>query len=78
MSAPDPTTLGILLSGMAALGSAIGVLFKTFLSQVARIDSRLSDCEADRAQLHEDQKNLWRTIAQQAGVDVQDLKNGKQ
>lgn len=75
MSAPDPTTLTLMLSGLAATGSAIGVLFKTLLSHVARIDARLTDCEADRKKLHEDQTNLWKAIAQQANKNVEEIKN---
>ncbi len=74
MTTPDPTILTILLSGLAATGSAIGVLFKTLLSHVARIEERLKDCEADREKLHEDQANLWRAMATQAGVEVNQIK----
>jgi len=74
MSAPDPTTLTILLSGLAATGSAIGILFKTLLGHVSRIEEKLSECEADREQLHLDQTLLWKAVAKQAGVDVNDIK----
>ncbi len=74
MTAPDPTTLAILLSGLGATGSAIAVLFKTLLGHVSRIESRLSDCESDRQQLHADQTELWRQLAKQAGQPVDDLR----
>jgi len=77
MAAPDATTLSILAAGLTTAGSAIGVLFKMVVNQFQKIESRLEDCESDREQLHEDQKNLWQAIALQAGVDVSELKKDK-
>ena len=75
MATPDPTTISILGAGLTAAASAIGVLFKTVLSQFQKIEKRLEDCDTDRKELHEDQANLWPAIASQAGLDVNEIEN---
>jgi len=70
MTAPDPTTLGILVTSLGGLTTAIGVLWKTVLSHFRAIEDRLLQCEDDRSR-------LWETIAQTTKHSVDELKNGK-
>ena len=67
MTAPDPTTMGILASSIAGLIGAIGVLWKHIASHFARIENKLQDCEDDR-------ENLWRAIAANAGQPVDEIR----
>ena len=69
MTAPDPTTITILGSTIAALSTAIGVQWKTTMSHMDRLEEKLNECEDDRTQ-------LWQTIATQCGKDVSELKGG--
>ena len=68
MTTPDPTTIGMLLTAITGLGSAIGVLWRQVTRHLQVIESKLSDCESDRLA-------LWRQLARQAGTDIEDLKN---
>ena len=70
MSAPDPTTLGVLLTSVSGLATAIGVLWKTVQSHFKTIETKLNDCESDR-------ERLWEKIASLAGDSVEKLKNDK-
>ena len=70
MTAPDPTTITILGSTIAALSTAIGVQWKTTMSHLSRVENKLDECEDDR-------NRLWQTIATQCGKDVNELKGGK-
>lgn len=70
MSAPDPTTLTILGSTIAGMGTAIGILWKTFMTHIMKVEEKLTECEDDR-------KELWMVIANQCGKDVSELKKGK-
>lgn len=67
MTTPDPTTIGMLLTAITGLGSAIGVLWRQVTRHLQVIEGKLSDCESDRLA-------LWRQLAKQAGTDVEDLK----
>jgi hypothetical protein len=69
MTAPDPTTITIIGGMIATLTTAIGVQWKTTMSHLRRVETKLDECELDR---HE----LWKTIAKQAGKDISELKNG--
>lgn len=74
MSTPDPTTIGMLLTAITGLGTAIGVLWRQVTKHFLLIEAKLSECERDRDRLHEDQTNLWRQLAKQAGQPVDDLR----
>lgn len=67
MTTPDPTTLTILGGTIASLSTAIGVMWKTTMSHLEKVEKKLSDCEEDRT-------HLWSVIAQQCGRDVDELK----
>ena len=69
MTAPDPTTITIIGGMIASLTTAIGVLWRTVLSHIRSIEDRLGQCEDDR-------HALWKTLAEQAGKDVSELKHG--
>lgn len=78
MTSPDPTLITILGGMIASLGTAIGVLWKTIMSHISRLESSLKECELDRKQLHDEQTNLWMVIAKQSGKDVNELKGNKE
>lgn len=67
MTTPDPTTLGVLVTALTAMGGAIGVLWRQIQKHLAMIETKLKDCEDDRLA-------LWRQLAQQAGTNVDELK----
>lgn len=67
MTTPDPTTVGMLLTAIAGLGSAIGVLWRQVTRHLVTIESKLKDCEDDRLE-------LWKEMAKQAGQNVDDLR----
>ncbi len=67
MTTPDPTTIGMLLTAITGLGSAIGVLWRQVTRHLNVIEGKLSDCESDRLA-------LWRQLAKQAGTDIEELK----
>lgn len=69
MTTPDPTTLGILVTSIGGLTTAIGVLWKTVLSHFRSIEERLAQCEDDRSR-------LWETLARETKHTVDDLKSG--
>lgn len=66
----DPTTLKILGTTIAGLSTAIGVQWKTTMSHLNRVETKLDECELDRVR-------LWETIATQCGKDVSELKGDK-
>lgn len=74
MTTPDPTTIGVLATTITGLTTAIGVLWKTIMSHVTKIETKLEECEEDR-------KELWQALADQSGQDVSTLqqrtRNGK-
>ena len=63
----DPTTITLLSGVVTACISAIGVQYKTNMGHFQKIESKLDDCESDRAR-------LWSVIATQCGKDVSELK----
>ena len=65
---PDATTLGMLLTAMGAMATAITILWKTVMGHLGNIELKLKDCEDDRA-------DLWKTLAKHYGADVSQLKN---
>lgn len=67
MAAPDPTTIGMLLTAITGLGSAIGVLWRQVTKHFATIEAKLKDCEEDR-------NDLWKTLAKQSGESLEDLR----
>jgi len=69
MSTPDPTMLTIIGTTITGLSTAIGVLWKTIMSHISKLEEKLTECEDDR-------KELWMTIANQCGKDVSELKKG--
>lgn len=70
MTAPDPTTLTIL----GSMGAAIGVMWKHTMGNIDKVQSKLDECESDRAELHKEQKNLWMAIAKQYGKNIDEIK----
>ena len=62
----DPTTITLLSGVVTACISAIGVQYKTNMGHFQKIESKLDDCERDRAR-------LWSVIAHQCGKDVSEL-----
>ena len=64
---PDPTTLGVLVTALTGMGTAIGVLWRQIQKHLATIEEKLKDCETDRVE-------LWKQLAKQAGTDVKALK----
>lgn len=67
MTVPDPTTLTILGGAVTGMTTAIGVLWKTVMSHLHKIEDKLQECEDDR-------KELWMVIAKQSDKDVEELK----
>ncbi len=67
MTTPDPTTLGVLVTALTAMGGAIGVLWRQIMKHLHGVEERLSRCENDRVE-------LWKQLARQAGTNVDELK----
>ena len=63
----DPTTIGMLLTAMTSLATAIGVLWRQVTRHFAMIEEKLTDCEDDRM-------DLWKELAKQAGQPVDHLR----
>jgi hypothetical protein len=67
MTNVEPTIISLLLAGLGAVSTVVAVLYKTTQSHFQQVNTKLSDCEDDRA-------HLWHVIAKQAGCEVKDLK----
>lgn len=78
MSTPDPTMLTIIGTTITGLSTAIGVLWKTIMSHISKLEEKLNECEDDRKALHVEQKNLWMVIAKHAGKGIEELKGDKE
>lgn len=71
MATPDPTVIGVLITTITGMSTAIGVLWKTVMAHVKSIEDRLRQCEDDR-------NELWKALAEQAGEDVNTLQQRTQ
>jgi hypothetical protein len=67
MTTPDPTTIGMLLTAITGLGSAIGVLWRQVTKHFVFIEAKLKDCEDDRLE-------LWKQLAKQSGQNLDELR----
>ncbi len=67
MTTNDPVFWTAMCGAFAAFSSAIAVQWKTTMSHLHRVETKLDECESDREQ-------LWRTIATQCGKDVNELR----
>lgn len=71
MTTPDPTVIGVLVTTITGMSTAIGVLWKTVMNHVKSIEDRLRQCEDDR-------NELWKALAEQAGEEVSTLQQRTQ
>jgi hypothetical protein len=69
MTTNDPVFWTAIGGAFAALSSAIAVQWKTTMSHLARVETKLDECESDRF-------DLWRVLAKQAGKDIDEIKKG--
>ena len=70
----DITQVGMLLGAVATLGSVIAYLWKNMLNHFTRVDERLSETQAALNDCQEDRLMIWKTIANQAGCQVEELR----
>ena len=74
MSAPDPTTIGLLVSAIGGMGGVIGILWKQVQGHFADIERKLDLSEQRYLDCEQDRLRIWQKLAEQSGKDVQDLK----
>ena len=73
----DITQVGMLLGACATLGTVIGVLWKQMISHFHRVDEKLDQTQAALSDCQEDRLMIWKTIAKQAGCQVEELRGKK-
>jgi len=77
MSAPDPTTIGMLVTAVGGMGGVIGILWRQVQGHFADIEAKLNLAEKRYLDCEEDRLHIWQKLAEQAGKDIDDLKGEK-
>lgn len=63
MSAPDPTTLGVLVTAITGLSGAIGVLWRQTMKHLAVTETRLEQAERKADECNDDRIEIWKALA---------------
>ncbi len=68
----------MLVAACSVLGTAIGVLYRQMVVHFSAVDEKLERTEALLSDCQEDRLLIWKQLAKQAGIEVEQLKNGNQ
>lgn len=77
MATPDPTTITMLGSACAAMGTVIGILWKQTQRHLTMIEEKLLHTEERLADCEDDRLKIWQRLAEQVGKNIDDLKAEK-
>jgi hypothetical protein len=77
ISNADITQVGMLLGACATLGGVIAALWRQMVAHFGRVEAKLDTTQEALKECQDDRTAIWRAIAQQAGCDVESLKNQK-
>lgn len=70
----DVTQVGMLVAAVATLGTVIGVLWKQMIVHFGRVDTKLEETQELLADCQDDRLQIWKTLAKQAGCQVEDIR----
>lgn len=76
LGATDITQVTMLIGACGALGSVIGVMWRQMVSHFQKVDEQLKETQKSLADCQDDRLQIWKQLAKQAGVEVEQLKNG--
>ena len=74
MTTPDPTTITMLGSACAAMGTVIGVLWKQTQRHLLRIETKLDETEQKLVECESDRLKIWQRLAEQSGKKISEIK----
>ena len=77
VTTPDPTTITMLGSACAAMGTVIGVLWKQTQRHLLRIETKLDDTEQKLVECESDRLKIWQRLAEQSGKKISEIKGDK-
>jgi len=70
----DITQVGMLVAAVATPGTVIGVLWKQMIAHFSRVDRKLEETQELLTDCQDDRLHIWKTLAKQAGCNVEELK----
>jgi len=77
VTTPDPTTITMLGSACAAMGTVIGVLWKQTQRHLLRIETKLDETEQKLVECESDRLKIWQRLAEQSGKKISEIKGDK-
>ena len=77
VTTPDPTTITMLGSACAAMGTVIGILWKQTQRHLLRIENKLDDTEQKLVECESDRLKIWQRLAEQSGKKISEIKGEK-
>ena len=77
VTTPDPTTITMLGSACAAMGTVIGILWKQTQRHLLRIETKLDDTEQKLVECESDRLKIWQRLAEQSGKKISEIKGDK-
>ncbi len=78
MSGGEFTQIGMLVGAVTVLSSVITMLWRQVMAHHAKVDATLEETRAQLQDCTEDRTMIWKTLANQAGCDVEQLKERAQ
>jgi hypothetical protein len=76
LGATDVTQVTMLIGACGALGSVIGIMWRQMVSHFNQVDEQLKETQKSLNDCQEDRLAIWKQLAKQAGMEVEQLKNG--
>lgn len=77
VTTPDPTTITMLGSACAAMGTVIGILWKQTQRHLLRIETKLDDTEQKLVECESDRLKIWQRLAEHSGKKISEIKGDK-
>lgn len=78
MNGGEFTQIGMLVGAVTVLSSVIAMLWRQVMAHHAKVDATLEETRAQLQDCTEDRTMIWKTLAKQAGCDVEQLKEQAQ
>ena len=78
MSGGEFTQIGMLVGAVTVLSSVITMLWRQVMAHHAKVDATLEETRSQLQDCTEDRTMIWKTLANQAGCDVEQLKERAQ
>jgi len=77
VTTPDPTTITMLGSACAAMGTVIGILWKQTQRHLLRIETKLDETEQKLVECESDRLKIWQRLAEHSGKKISEIKGDK-